>query len=87
MICSADKAGIIINRLTLFPTGAGFFAAAGKFIDRRPSAGFRRFYASTFILVAGLNVCGLTFLFVGVAGFIALGHDEILLVADVLPLV
>src|ERR1035437_3459107 len=39
-----------------------------------PGAGFRIFNADTFLLVAGFNVCRLTFLFVSVAGFITLWH-------------
>ena len=67
-----------------FPTGAGFFAAAGKFIDRGPSAGFRRFFAYTFMLVTGFDVCGLTLLFVSITGFIALRHGGLQLVSTVL---
>src|ERR1035437_8986452 len=62
------------NSKMVFSPGAAFFAAAGKFVDGGPGAGFRIFYADTLLLVASFDVCRLTFLLVGVAGFIALRH-------------
>jgi len=56
--------------------GAALFAAAGKFVDRGPGACFGGFHADTFFLIAVLDVRRLTLLFVGVTGFIALGHDS-----------
>ena len=64
--------------------GAAFFAAAGKFIHGGPGAGFRIFRADTFFLVAGFDMCRLTFLFVSVTGFIALRHEGFFLLG--LPL-
>ena len=59
----------------LVSPGAAFFTTAGEFVDGGPSPRFRGFGADTFFLVAGLDVCRLTFLLVSVTGFIALGHD------------
>ena len=52
-----------------------FLAAARELVYGSPSAGFRILYAHPFFLVARFDVRGLTFLFVSVAGFIALKHD------------
>jgi hypothetical protein len=62
------------NKSFLVPAGATLFAAAIEFVHGRPGAGFRIFHADTFFLVAGFDVCRLTFLFVSVTGFIALRH-------------
>jgi hypothetical protein len=59
------------------PTGTAFFAAAGEFVHGGPGAGFRSFHAGTTLLVAGFDMSCLPFLFVGVTGFIALGHGGV----------
>jgi hypothetical protein len=61
----------------MLPSGATLFAATGKFVHGRPRPRFRRFYAGTTLLVASFDMSCLPFLFVGVAGFIALGHGAI----------
>jgi hypothetical protein len=55
-------------------SGAAFFAAAGKFVYGGPGPRFRGFRADAFFLIAFLDVCRLTFLFVSITGFIALRH-------------
>jgi len=66
----------------MVPAGATFFAAAGEFVDSGPRACFCSFHADAFSLVAGFDVFRLTFLFVGVTGFIALRHDSSLFGSD-----
>ena len=60
--------------------GTVFFAAAGKFFDRRPSARFSCFWAQIFFLIASFNVSRLTFLLVSITRFIALRHGVLWLV-------
>src|ERR1017187_3385232 len=56
------------------PAGTALFAATGEFVYGGPSSCFRSFRAQAFFLVTGFDVGRLTFLFVSVAGFIALRH-------------
>ena len=65
----------------ILPAGAALFAAAGEFVHGGPSPRFRRFHAGTALLVARFDVRRLPFLFVVVAGFIALGHGGYLSLA------
>jgi hypothetical protein len=60
--------------LILAPTRAALFAAAGEFVDSGPGAGFGSFRADTSFLLTGFDVPSLPFLFIGVAGFVALKH-------------
>jgi len=62
------------NFRSVFPSRAAQLAAAGNFVHGGPGAGFRIFYAHTFFLVASFDVRRLTFLLIGVTGFVALGH-------------
>ena len=62
------------NPFGIFPAGAAFLAAAGKFIHSGPSPRFRSFHTGAALFVAGFNMGRLALLLVGVAGFIALGH-------------
>ena len=68
----------------MVPAGATFFAAAGEFVDSGPRACFCSFHADAFSLVAGFDVCRLTFLFVSITGFIALRHGVPCLVLKIL---
>jgi len=54
--------------------GAALFTTAREFVNGGPSPRFCGFYADTFFLVAGFDVCGLPFLFFGVTRFVALRH-------------
>ena len=56
------------------PARSALFTAAGKFVHGGPSPGLCSLYTDAYFLVAGLDVCRLPFLFVGVAGFVALRH-------------
>jgi len=56
------------------PAGAALFAASGEFVNGGPSPCFCSFYACSLFLVAGFDVCGLPFLFIGVTRFVALRH-------------
>jgi hypothetical protein len=58
----------------IFPAGTALVAATGKFIHGGPGSRLRRFYARAALLVASFDVGRVPFLFVRVAGFIALGH-------------
>jgi len=60
--------------LFLGPTGPAEFAAARQFVDCGPGPRFRGFRAHTFLFIALFDVRRLTFLFVRVTRFIALGH-------------
>ena len=64
------------NESVPVPTGAALVAAAGKFVDGGPGPRFRSFGAQPLFLVAGFDVRRLTFLFVRVAGLIALRHEQ-----------
>ena len=68
-----------MNELFPLPAGTAFFPATGEFVDGGPGAGLRSFRACALFLVAGLDVCRLTFLLVSVTGFIALRHGYSLL--------
>src|ERR1700737_4602385 len=56
---------------------AALVAAAGFLVDRRPRAPFGFLLADAAMLVSFLDVFGLTFLFVGIAGFVAARHDRL----------
>ena len=58
----------------MLPARAALLAAAAEFVHGGPSPGFRGFHAEPLLLLASFDVGGLAFLFVGVTGFIALGH-------------
>ena len=58
----------------IFPAGAAFLAAAGKFVHRGPSARLGGFHTVAALLITGFDVGRLALLLVGVTGFIALGH-------------
>src|ERR1039457_5401743 len=64
------------------PAGAALLAATGEFVYGGPSPCFRSFRAQAFFLVTGFDMGRLTFLFVSVAGFIALRHGCSLLGFD-----
>jgi hypothetical protein len=58
----------------MFSAGTAPVSTTGKFVHGGPRPRRRRFQTRTALLVAGFDVDRLPFLFVGVAGFIALGH-------------
>jgi len=60
--------------LFFLPARAAFFAAAIKLVDGGPSPGFGVLGAKALFLIARFDVSGLTFLFLGITGFIALRH-------------
>ena len=63
------------------------FSATGEFVHGGPGPCFRSFDTDTAFFVTGLDVSGLPFLFVGVTGFIVLGHGGYLRLAIYRPFI
>ncbi len=60
--------------LVMAAAGAGFLAATALLVDGSPGAGLGLLLGNATVFVAFLNVLSLALLFVGIGGFVTLGH-------------